>query len=78
VTLAIDQKPVGALGTSGTHPPLRITVRPRRATHGPVGCAVTPTTCTLRVRTSITNSTYNRRNMIVSTWKKWHANSPAA
>jgi hypothetical protein len=31
-----------------------------------VGCSVTPRICTLRVRISITNSTYNLRRLIVS------------
>jgi hypothetical protein len=46
--------------------------------HAPLECAVTPRTCTRRVVTSVTNSTYSRRRLIVSTWKKSHANSPVA
>ena len=46
------------------------------ATHSPTGCAVTPSTWTRRVATSIANSTYSRRNKTVSTVKKSTANTP--
>lgn len=41
----------------------------------PVGWAVTPRTCTVRVRTSMTNRTYSRRRLMVSMWKKSTASS---
>jgi hypothetical protein len=40
--------------------------------HSPDGCAVTPSTCTRRVATSITNSTYRRLRNTVSTVKQVH------
>ena len=53
-------------------------LRACRAVHAPSGWAVTPRTCTGRVSTSMTNSTYRRLRKIVSTWKKPHASSPSA
>jgi hypothetical protein len=47
-------------------------------THSPTGCAVTPSTWTWRVATSITNSTYSRLRNTVSTVKKSTANTPSA
>jgi hypothetical protein len=43
-----------------------------------VGCAVTPRMCTRRMTTSITTSTYSRRSVTVSRWKKSVASSPDA
>jgi hypothetical protein len=46
--------------------------------HSAVGWAVTPRRCTRRLAISITNSTYRRRKVMVSMWKKSVANSPDA
>src|SRR5271165_3016237 len=48
------------------------------AVHPPSGWAVTPRTCTCRVFTSMTNSTYRRLRKIVSTWKRSQASRPSA
>ena len=42
-------------------------------THSPVGCAVTPATCTIRVCSSMKTSTYSRRKKTVSTVTKSQA-----
>ena len=43
--------------------------------HPPSGLVVTPRMCTVRVATSRTKNTYNRRSvMTASTWKKSQAN----
>src|SRR6266508_1356723 len=47
-------------------------------TDSPTGCAVTPSTWTWRVATSITNSTYSRLRNTVSTVKKSTASTPLA
>ena len=47
-------------------------------THSPTGCAVTASTWTRRVATSIANRTYSRRNKTVSTVKKSTASTPLA
>ena len=46
--------------------------------HTAVGWAVTPRIWTRRLVISMTNSTYSRRRVIVSTWKKSVASSPDA
>src|SRR5258708_4452041 len=43
------------------------------AVQAPVGCAVTPRMCTVRVLISIANSTYTRWRSTVSTCRKSHA-----
>jgi hypothetical protein len=48
------------------------------ATHGPVEWAVTPATCTCRLPSSMTNSTYSRRGQTVSTVKKSQARMSVA
>jgi hypothetical protein len=48
------------------------------ATHSPTGCDVTPSTCTWRLATSITNSAYSCCNNTVSTVKKSTARMPLA
>jgi hypothetical protein len=48
------------------------------ATHGPVEWAVTPATCTCRLPSSMTNSTYSRRGQTVSMVKKSQARMSVA
>jgi hypothetical protein len=47
-------------------------------THSPVGLAVTPAMCTIRLLHSMSTSTYSRRSSTVSTETKSHATMPAA
>src|SRR5512132_214125 len=49
-----------------------------RATHSPVGLAVTPRIWTRRMEPSSTNSTYRRLSKTVSAWKKSQAKIPSA
>jgi hypothetical protein len=46
--------------------------------HCPLGWAVTPRMWIRRMATCMTNSTYKRRSVIVSMWKKSAASNPDA
>lgn len=67
---------LAALGRSRTPSPTRSLFT--WVTQSRFGCALMPRTCTWRVATSMTNSTYSRRQNPVSTWKKSQASSPEA
>jgi hypothetical protein len=69
-----DQEPERAARSSSSTKRLRACW----ATHRPVGWAVTPAKCTRRLRSSMTNSTYGRRSLTVSTVKKSQARMPVA
>jgi hypothetical protein len=87
----VTSSPPGYLFASshGATPPFRfqarragivvlIKLRACWVTHSPVGLAVTPAMCTIRVFNSMNTSTYSLRRNTVSTETKSHATIPAA